>query len=119
MSQLRRAVEKIIATIASGAAKSSAVVMDEMAGGLFVTPASLAATTVIAFEISTDGGTTWVPLYDADNALVTVTVALDASRAYPLPDELFAAPMFRFWTQASGTGVNQTEAETLQVFLKG
>jgi hypothetical protein len=89
------------------------------AGGMFTTPSTMDATTVIGFTVCSDPTGTFLPLYDKTNTLVTVTVTLNASRAYPLPDELFGVPYFKLWTQAAGVDVNQTGAKTFTLSLKG
>ena len=73
---------------------------------------------MLAFKVSSDGGTTFYDLRDKANALITVTVDLAASHAYPLPTELAGAEYFQIWTQAASVNVNQTGDKTFTLFLK-
>jgi hypothetical protein len=108
------------ATIASGAAVSEVLDLREMAGGTIITPATLNATTVIGFKVCDTESGTFVPLYDQDNSLVYLTVQVDASRAYPLPDELFGAQFFKLWACTTGAAdVDQTGSKAFALMLKG
>lgn len=73
-------------------ADSTEIDISEFAGGGFVMPDTTSAT-AIAFHVSTRIGGEYEPLYDRDNAAVSQTVA--ASRAYPLPDELYGFGAFK------------------------
>ena len=106
------------ATVLSGAAISGAIDNTWAAGGGFVTPATLTATTVIAFKVSSAFAGTYVPLYDKDGALVEVAASVAAAGAYPLPDELFAFAYFKLWTEAAGVDVNQAADRAFVVTLK-
>jgi hypothetical protein len=111
--------QAVVPTGEGGAGLSSPIDFRPYAGGGFITPATLDTTTVIGFLVSTDGAT-FVPLCDKDNALVKVTVTLDAARAYPLPDELYGWAFFKlFCMTTAGAAVNQTGAKTFTLHLKG
>ena len=56
------------------------------AQGGFILPAAFTGTAV-SFKVSVDKGTTYAPLYDSSNTLVSVTVT--AARAYAFPISLF------------------------------
>jgi hypothetical protein len=87
--------------------------------GGFITPTALETSTKIAFKVCMTEDGTFVPLYDQYNALIEVTVTLDASRAYILPLELARFPYWQIWCEASGVDVDQdTAARTFQVFGK-
>lgn len=77
----------VAATIANGQTKSAAVALIGVSILGIVTPAAIDGT-VLTFEVSADG-TTYVPLYDATNVQVSVTIA--ASRGYYLDPAIFAA----------------------------
>lgn len=117
--KLKRDVSSGAVVVASGAALSDAIDMRDYSGGVFITPASLNATTKIAFQVSDAANGTFIPLYTSADALEEVTVTLNASRAYALPEALFGASFVKLWCQASGTGVNQTGAKTFTIMLKG
>lgn len=85
----RTSVTEVV-TIASGGQNSTtfkpaASQTNGYARGSFVTPSSLTSTS-FTFQVSVDGST-WVNLYDVFGAQISITVA--ASRAFPLPLELF------------------------------
>lgn len=66
-------------TIANGATTSDVIDLnDRMVAGI-ITPAALTST-VITFVVSDARAGTFVPLYDSDNALVSLTVT--TARAY-------------------------------------
>lgn len=113
-----RNARSVSASIAQGAAVSGVIDNTWAAGGGLITPGALTATSVIAFKVCNTQGGTFAPLYDQSNALVEVTVQVDASRAYPLPDELFAWPYFKLWTEASAADVNQGAERVFTVVLK-
>lgn len=106
-------------TIQSGQAESGVIDYRGYSKGGFTTPATLDATTVIAFKVCDTPGGTFLDLRDGANALKTVTVDLAASHAYPLPAELAGFAYFKIWTQASGANVNQTGAKVFVVHCKG
>jgi hypothetical protein len=111
--------QAVVPTGEGGAGLSDAIDFRPYAGGGFITPATLDATTVIGFQVSADG-VTFLPLCDKDNALVKVTVTLDAAKAYPLPDELYGWSHFKlFCMTTAGAAVNQTGAKTFTLHLKG
>jgi hypothetical protein len=74
-----------------------------------VTPAALTGTT-ITFQVSADG-TTYVPLYDGTNTLVSFTVAV--SRGYYLDPIIFAS--WRFVKLVSGAAEAADRVITLLV----
>lgn len=117
--QIERKSSQEIATVANGAAISGAIDYRGFAMGGLITPAALTATTVIAFKVASNPNGTFTPLYNASNALVEVTVTVDASKAYPLPDELSGWPYFKLWTEASAADVNQAAARTFEIVMKG
>lgn len=117
--KLKRDVSSGTVTVANGAALSGAIDMRDYSGGVIITPATLNATTKIAFQVCDSADGTYLPLYTAANALEEVTVTLNAARAYAIPDSVFGASFIKLWCQASGTGVNQTGAKTFTVMLKG
>jgi hypothetical protein len=119
MNRITRLSTKLTTTVAQTAALSGAVNMQDYAGGGFKTPAALTATTKIAFKVAEEESGTYVGLYDSSGVLVEVTVDVGASKAYPLPDDLFGWPWFKFWTEAGGSDVAQAAARDLIVVLKG
>lgn len=107
-------------TVAGSGNLSSAFNMENYAGGLLITPAALNATTVIGFKVSATEGGTYVPLCDQQGNLVTITVTLNAAKAYVLPDELFGASYVKVWCcTTAGVDVAQDAARAFTVLLKG
>lgn len=116
---ITRRSTQVDTTITSGQSVSEIVGYENWAGGILRTPATLDATTVIGFKVSQDG-TNFYTLYDKDNALVKLTVTLNESRAYPLPDEMFGTRYFKIFTcTTGGVAVNQTGDKAFKVSLKG
>lgn len=109
MGRMYRKPKSVTAAIANGAATSSAVEQQVEAFGGFLMPAAFTGATV-SFTVSQDG-VTYVALYSAANALVSITVA--ASRAYPLPSELAGFRYFKF-VSASNEGAERA----IEVALK-
>lgn len=106
--------------IALGANISALIDNSQHITGGFITPAALEANTVIGFKVATKRNGTFVALRNASNALVQVPVTLNASYAYPLPEEVKAFPFFKIWTcTTAGVDVNQTAARTFELALKG
>lgn len=83
-------------------------------GGIFCTPAALTSTTM-GFDVSYDGGATWVPLKEDSGSgyatATTVAIAVAADECHKLPEELAFAPLWRF-----NTGSNEEAARTIYVF---
>ena len=80
------------AVVANGGTISTPFAVDGMARGSFSIPAALTSVAV-TFQISNDQGVTYTALYNSSNTQISITVA--ASRAYPLPAELFGATYAR------------------------
>lgn len=118
-TQIQRQISESTVAIATSAALSNAIDYRGFAMGGLITPSALEATTKIGYKVATTANGTYTPLYSSSNALVETTVALDASRAYPFPDELSGWAFFKLWTEASGSDVAQTAARTFQVVMKG
>jgi hypothetical protein len=115
---MERECRTITVLIADGEAESEAFELAWAAGAGLQAPAALDATTVIAFKVSDDLDGNYLALYDDTNALVEVTVQVDAARAYALPEEVFAWPYVKLWAEASGTDVEQSADRTFKVSLK-
>lgn len=80
------------AAVASGGTTTGPISTEGMSRGAFSIPATFTSTAV-TFSVSHDQGVTYTALYNASNALVSITVAV--SRAYPLPAEVFGATSFK------------------------
>lgn len=100
------------ATIASGATASGAVDARGASGGGYALPSTFDGTTLTFTVCSTSGGT-YQTLYDQYGNALSVTVA--ASRSYPLPQELFGWPYFKF---VAGTSQSTTDT-IITVVLAG
>lgn len=105
-------------TVLSGAAISGPVNYGGFAQGVLQTPATLSATTKIAFKASYDKGSNFSDLRNASNTLIELTVDLAAAHSYPLPSELAGADFFQIWTEASGSNVNQGADRVFSLSLK-
>lgn len=108
-------------TIATGTAiTTEAVDARHFASGSFSTPATLNATTVIGFMVCDTENGTFVNLAGSTNVLTQVTVKLDGSRSYEIPDAVFKHAFFKLATQVVTTGaaVNQTGAKAFTVTMK-
>jgi hypothetical protein len=81
-------------------ANAAVVEFNKHAGGSVSVPAASSLTTLTFYACHTRTGT-FVPLYDANNVAVTLTVA--ASRVVALPDALFGVPYFKMVGNANGT----------------
>lgn len=86
--------------VASGATVSSEFQASGYTNFGIIFPSDFAGTGV-SFEVAPLSSTSFTTLYSAANTAVAMTVA--ASRAYPLPAELVAFPVFRIVTPSQGT----------------
>jgi hypothetical protein len=77
-------------TIASGAATSGVMMLDGFSFGGVILPSTYDGTTAIGFTVCDTFSGTYVALEDATGAAITVVG--EASKAYPLPPEIFAFP---------------------------
>lgn len=105
MDYILRKRKDVTATIASGAAASDAVDARGYSGGGYRLPSTFDGT-ALTFQVSEAEAGTYATLYDQYGSALSVVVA--ASRAYPLPQELFGWPFFKL---VSGT--NQSTSNTL------
>lgn len=87
-------------TVASGATVSSVFQAAGYTNFAAAFPSDFAGTSV-SFEVAPLSSTSFTTLYSAANTAVSLTVS--ASRAYPLPAELAAFPVFRIVTPSQGT----------------
>lgn len=86
--------------VASGATVSTIFQASGFSSFGIVFPSDFAGTS-ITFQVAPLSSTSFTTLYGAANTAVAMTVA--ASRAYPLPSELTAFPVFRIVTPSQGT----------------
>ena len=122
MSITRESTIKIL-TIANNEALTAEFDMTPFAGGLVIVPGTWTAAN-IGFKVSPTSGGTFVTLVDYLGSPVQVSgVATGTSKAYQMPDELFAAGFVKLWSKsttiATETDTNQGGARTLTVVLKG
>ncbi len=115
---MEREARYITAVIVATAALSDVIDTTWAAGMGLKTTDGLEATTKIGFKVAETKDGDYAPLYDGTNALVEITVQLDAARAYPLPDEVFAWRYVKLWAQAAGADVAQSADRTFIVVLK-
>lgn len=97
--------------IANGATASEAIPVDDVSSGSFSIPAAFTGTAVTFTGSDTADGT-FVAIYNASNAAVSITVAIN--RAYPLPAECFG---FKFIKIVSGS--SEAAERTIKVTTKG
>ena len=97
------------ATIAINTAESTAIDLKGYAQAGFILPAAFTGATV-SFKVSADGDT-YGALYDAANALISITVT--QARAYAFPIAVFP---FRFVTILSAS--NETAARSIIIASK-
>jgi hypothetical protein len=109
MPYLLRHAKSPSLTIANGATDSGTLIFDHYSFGMFVIPAAFTGATV-SFLVSADG-TTFFPLRNAANSLISYTVTV--GNAYPFPDEVGAAHSLKI-RSASAEGA----ARTIVVSLK-
>jgi hypothetical protein len=108
--------DTVTATIANGTSLSGALNL----GGLrlfgIVMPAAW-TTASLTFQMSPDGGTTWVNLYDVNGNELTASAS--TSRFIVLDPTNFASiAMLKVRSGTSGTPVNQGQDSTLQLILR-
>ena len=115
---MQREAHAIAVTIANGEALSSLIDMTWAAAQGLKTPAALEATTKRAFKVAESQDGTFLPLYDDANNLVEMSVELAEARAYALPDELFAWPYVKLWTEAARVDVDQTADRAFIISMK-
>lgn len=110
--KLNRANSTATVTIASGATESGVLTLDGYAMGMIHLPSTYDGT-ALTFLVSPTYGGTYVALEDSSGAAVSLTV--EASKAYALPEALFGAPYCKL---VSGT--SQTTSDTvIPVTLRG
>jgi len=113
---LNRGVSIKTLTIANGEAESEAFDMSISAGATILMPAAWTAAN-IGFQVSDAEEGTFVPLYDADAAIVEV--AAEASKAFTCPAELFGCAWVKLWSQdGAGSDENQGGARSIKLLLK-
>ena len=99
-------------TIAVGATESGVLVLDGYAMGMIHLPSNYDGT-ALTFSVAPTYGGTYVALEDSSGASVTLTV--EASKAYALPEALFGAPYAKLVA-----GSTQTTTDTvIPVTLRG
>lgn len=111
--------EEITLTIANNAALSGAAEL----GGAWpvgvVTPSAWTAAD-ISFDVSYDGGTTYVPLYDgsAEIKIATGIVATNQARGFGLdPTKFHMATHLKIRSGLNGSTVNQAAERTLKLIV--
>ncbi len=123
MSNSTDAYARQSATIANGAAVSTAIDVSklQLLGIAVVVPAAWTAAD-IGFEVSSDG-TTWIPLQDDTGARIKIAgVTTNASKAYIAPSGAWAVgafPYARLVSLNTSTGANANQAaERLLTFVR-
>ena len=110
--KLNRANSTGSVTIAVGATTSNEIVLDGYAMGMVHLPAEWEGTT-LTFMVSPTKSGTYVALEDSAGNAVSLTV--EASKAYALPEALFGAPYAKLVA-----GSTQTTTDTvIPVTLRG
>jgi hypothetical protein len=98
------------ATIAASGTASDSVVLNGFSFGGFILPSAFTST-AMTFTVCDSEGGTYVALEDADGASISLTV--EAAKAYALPAELFAFPFCKLVG-----GSSEAAARTISVCLK-
>lgn len=96
--------------IANGATDSSGIDYDRYSFGMFIIPAAFTGASV-SFKVSSDG-TTYFPVRDSTNTLISQTVTV--GNAYQFPDEIGGARYVKI-VSASAEGA----ARTILIMAKG
>lgn len=110
--QLNRPASVQSVTIASGGTTSGVITLEGFAMGMVMLPSTFDGTTVTFTVCDTYGGT-YVPYTGTDGNAVSITTA--ASKAFALPEGLFAAKYIKMVG-----GSTQTTTDTVfTVMLKG
>ena len=122
MGFLRRQATMLIATIANGAAISDELDITDFSGGIVITPAAWTAAN-IGIKVAEKGGGTFAILRGVTGTAVQISgVLTTASRAYVLPDEVFACGSIKLWSKnvaaATETDNNQGAERLINVLLK-
>ena len=104
--------------ISSGSALSPSIDKRGLVGGSLQFPAAWTAAS-LAFKVSNDG-TNFFPLKDQFGALVELTgLPAAAGEGRNLPDDLWAFPYFKLWSETSGADTNQGADRTFVLNLMG
>ena len=106
----RKTAEPKELTIATGGTTTDVLTLDGFALGMIHLPAEFDGTT-LTFTVAPTYGGTYVAYEDSSGAVVTLTV--EASKAYAIPEGLFGAPFAKL---VAGT---QTGATVITVTLRG
>lgn len=106
-------------TIANGAAVSGAFDMSDYVMGEVHIPNEWTDAN-IGFKSSTTESGTYLPVYDADGAIVEITnIGTATARAYTLPAEVATCKWVKLWSQDGSAGdTNQGAARSLTVVIK-
>lgn len=108
--------QMIEATIANGVALSEWLDLGERRFAGLIMSANWTAA-AISFDVSPDGGTTAFPLFDKNNAEMTLAVAAGRAYAFPIADML-GWNYIRLRSGLSGAPVNQSAARVLRVMVE-
>lgn len=112
---IRRDYRLVLASFGAGQSETAAIGFRDFAAmGVSIGATWTAAS--LGFLVATDIAGTYRPLYDAAGDLVEVAAA--ASKAFAVPDEVFAFPYVKLWSQTAGVAVNQAAPTTLELALK-
>lgn len=121
---INRGYKTVSLTIGSAAAVTEELDMTGYAGGLVHLAGTTWTDANIGFQVAPTTGGTYAILRDYLGAPVQISgVGTAVSRAYQIPDEVFAAGYVKLWskstTEATETDTNQGDARSLTVILKG
>ena len=113
---MERGHTSVTLTIAPSGNESTPLATHQYAGGIVHMPAAWTSAS-LGFKVASEVTGTFLPLYDEYGSLVQITPS--ASRAYNLPEAIFAARYIKLWSQnGSGTNTAQEAARSLIVDLK-
>jgi len=124
MGQSTDAFARTTVTITSGQSVSELVNLEakQLLGIGVVVPATWTAAD-IGFEVSSDGGSTWIPVYNAEGERVLITgIDISAQRLYIAPAEAWVIGAFKHvrlvsLNTSTGAAVNQGAGRSL-VFVR-
>lgn len=96
-SKIRRKNKSFPVTLDAAVSNATEIVLADMAGGLVSVGTQNTNATELAVHVASAAGGTYRPLYGADGSAVKITLAASTadSRAYAMPDEVFAAPFIK------------------------
>lgn len=98
---IQREAVTLAKTLDSTLADTPALLVGNYAGGIITIPTGSSITSLEWHVAESENGT-YLPLYKKDDSAVVTPSTVQAARAYPFPDEVFAAKYLKIKTNADG-----------------